>query len=273
MFQIGEAKAKIAELNEKLQEKCTGSPKGSAQSVRSENSSGNSGSPKGNKTLMLELDFYSQFKDRENLSINEDMINPHIVLCLNKMPENHCISSIACKINKADKTMEISSKTHTSHEGKKYNTLLRSAIMYAAKYIKYKISESRSRRKSKSKSKGKTKSKSKSKSGFMRVTKIISRSINPVSTLLLVKYFGATNDDLDEFIDENEYDRSAITLDQIKEFQQETIEDMTSSEELEYMENNENFGEPLLLTVKLLDSSVSEKIQETFESTLKKMTC
>ena len=246
MFQIGEAKAKIAELNEKLQEKC-------------------------NISLMLELDFYSQFKDRENLSINEDMINPHIVLCLNKMPENHCISSIACKINKADKTMEISSKTHTSHEGKKYNTLLRSAIMYAAKYIKYKISESRSRRKSKSKSKGKTKSKSKS--GFMRVTKIISRSINPVSTLLLVKYFGATNDDLDEFIDENEYDRSTITLDQIKEFQQETIEDMTSSEELEYMENNENFGEPLLLTVKLLDSSVSEKIQETFESTLKKMTC
>ena len=246
MFQIGEAKAKIAELNEKLQRKC-------------------------NISLMLELDFYSQFKDRDNLSINEDMINPHIVLCLNKMPENHCISSIACKINKADKTMEISSKTHTSHEGKKYNTLLRSAIMYAAKYIKYKISESRSRRKSKSKSKGKTKSKSKS--GFMRVTKIISRSINPVSTLLLVKYFGATNDDLDEFIDENEYDRSTITLDQIKEFQQETIEDMTSSEELEYMENNENFGEPLLLTVKLLDSSVSEKIQETFESTLKKMTC
>ena len=246
MFQIGEAKAKIAELNEKLQEKC-------------------------NNKLALELDFYSQFKDRENLSINEDRINPHIVLCLNKMPENHCISSIACKINKADKTMEISSKTHTSHEGKKYNTLLRSAIMYAAKYIKYKISESRSRRKSKSKSKGKTKSKSKS--GFMRVTKIISRSINPVSTLLLVKYFGATNDDLDEFIDENEYDRSTITLDQIKEFQQESTEDMTSSEELEYMENDENFGEPLLLTVNLLDPDVAEKIEETFESTLKKMTC
>ena len=254
MFQIKEAKAKIAELNEKLQRKC----------------SGNKGSPKGS-ALALELDFYSKFKDRNNLSINEDMINPHIVLCLNKMPENHCISSIACKINKADKTMEISSKTHTSHEGKKYNTLLRSAIMYAAKYIKYKISKSTRKHKVKGKTKGKTKSKNKS--GVAHVTKIISRSINPVSTLLLVKYFGATNDDLDEFIDENEYDRSAITLDQIKEFQQETIEDMTSSEELEYMENNENFGEPLLLTVKLLDSSVSEKIQETFESTLKKMTC
>ena len=270
MFQIREAKEKIAELNEKLQRKCS-------ISLR-ENSSGNSGSPKGS-TLMLELDFYSHFKDRDNLSINEDMINPHIVLCLNKMPENHCISSIACKINKADKTMEISSKTHTSHEGKKYNTLLRSAIMYAAKYIKYKISESKSRRKSKSKSKtkgntkGKTKSKTKSKSGLMRVTKIISRSINPVSTLLLVKYFGATNDDLDEFIDDNEYDRDSITLDQIKEFQQESTEDMTSSEELEYMENDENFGEPLLLTVNLLDPDVAEKIEETFESTLKKMTC
>ena len=242
MFQIREAKAKIAELNEKLQQKC-------------------------NISLMLELDFYSQFKDRDNLSINEDLINPHIVLCLNKMPENHCISSIACKINKADKTMEISSKTHTSHEGKKYNTLLRSAIMYAAKYIKYKISKSTRKHKVKGKTKGNCKSR------VAHVTKIISRSINPVSTLLLVKYFGAANDDLDEFIDENEYDRSTITLDQIKEFQQETTDDMTSSEELEYMENDENFGEPLLLTVKLLDSSVSEKIQETFESTLKKITC
>jgi hypothetical protein len=267
MFQIGEAKAKIAELNEKLQEKCSISLRENS----SENLKGNTQS----ETLALELDFYSQFKDRDNLSINEDMINPHIVLCLNKMPENHCISSIACKINKADKTMEISSKTHTSHEGKKYNTLLRSAIMYAAKYIKYKIGESKSRRKSKSKSKtkGKTKSKTKSKSGLLRVTKIISRSINPISTLLLVKYFGATNDDLDEFIDENDYDRATITLDQIKEFQQESTEDMTSSEELEYMENNENFGEPLLLNVNLLDPDVAEKIQDTFDSTLKKMSC
>ena len=253
MFQIREAKEKIAELNEKLQQKCLS---------------------KGSETLILELDFYSKFKERDNLSINEDMINPHLVLCLNKMPENHCISSIACKINKINKTMEISSKTHTSHEGKKYNTLLRSAIMYAAKHIKYKISKSGSRQKSKSNSKTKSKTKRKIKSRLMRVTKIISRSINPVSTLLLVKYFGAINDDLDEFINKNEYDRATITLEQIKEFQQElNTDDMTSSEDLEYMENDDNFGEPLLLTVNLLNPLVAEKIQETFESTLKKMTC
>ena len=108
----------------------------------------------------------------------------------------------------------------------------------------------------------------------MNVAQIISRSINPVSTLLLVKYFGAGNAELDEFIDENEYDRSELTLDQIKEFQQEVnTDEMTSSEELEYMENNKNYGEPLLLNINLLDSSVAEKIEDTFESTIRKVVC
>jgi hypothetical protein len=50
---------------------------------------------------------------------------------------------------------------------------------------------------------------------------------------LLVKYFGAINDDFDKFINENEYDRATITLEQIKEFQQElNTDEMTSSEEL-----------------------------------------
>ena len=39
------------------------------------------------------------------------------------------------------------------------------------------------------------------------------------------------------------------------------------------MENDDNFGEPLLLTVNLLNPLVAEKMQETFDSTLKKMTC
>ena len=249
MFQLGEAQEKIAELNEKLARKCP--------------------------NLSLELDFHSRFKTRENVSIYEHMIRPQIILCLNHMPNNSCISSIACKINKANKTMEISSKTHESHEGKKYNTLLRSAILMAASHIKYKMGNgTSSKTKSKSRSKkSKTKSKSR-RNKVMNVAQIISRSINPVSTLLLVKYFGAGNAELDEFIDENEYDRSELTLDQIKEFQQEVnTDEMTSSEELEYMENNKNYGEPLLLNINLLDSSVAEKIEDTFESTLRKVVC
>ena len=50
------------------------------------------------------------------------------------------------------------------------------------------------------------------------VKAIISRAINPVSTFLLVKYFNASNTDLDNYLDENGYtDRSTITLDIIKE--------------------------------------------------------
>jgi hypothetical protein len=272
MFQIKKAQEKIAELNVFIQQKCS--------------------------NLSLELDFYGKFKNRENVSIYENMINPQIILCLNY--DNSCISSIACKINKQNKTMEISSKTHESHEGKKYNTLLRSAIMLAASFIKYAADNSKTKRqrrqlnsilihqnrirqarmlpmttltrKSKNTKKSNTR---KSKTTKMHnVTQIISRSINPISTLLLVKYFGATNAELQKYFDEQQIDTSTLTLDQVKEFQKEVdTNDMTSSEELEYMENNEDYGNPLLLVVNLLDPEVLKKIQNTFNSTLVKMIC
>jgi hypothetical protein len=220
--------------------------------------------------LSLELDYFNAFKNRENLSINTDMINPQFVLCLNY--DDNCISSIVCKINKKNKSMEISSKTHETHEGKKYNTLLRSAIMLVAPLIKYNTS---SRSVTRSRSRSRTRSRSKSRRRVSNnITQIISRSINPISSLLLVKYFGAKNKDLDKFIKDNNYNRDELTLDQIKEFQQEpNTDELTSSEELEFMENNENYGEPLLLTVSLNDPSVIFKIENTFNSTLLKMIC
>ena len=106
------------------------------------------------------------------------------------------------------------------------------------------------------------------------MNKIRSRSINPISTLLLVKYFNAKNPDLEDFLEEHEYDKGTLTLEQVKEFQTEdSTEDMTSSEELEFMENNEEFGEPLLLTVNLKDEPTISKINKTFLETLSKIVC
>jgi len=172
--------------------------------------------------------------------------------------------------------MEISSKTHEAHEGKKYNTLMRAVILLVASSIEFKIPKNASSSKSKNKSKSKARSSKsrtrKAKSGT--VNKIISRSINPISTLLLVKYFNAKNPELEDFLEENDYDKGTLTLDQVKEFQtEESTEDMTSSEELEFMENNEEYGEPLLLTVNLRDEPTVSKINKTFLETLNKIVC
>jgi hypothetical protein len=90
----------------------------------------------------------------------------------------------------------------------------------------------------------------------------------------LVKYFNAKNPELEDFLKENDYDKGTLTLDQVKEFQtEESTDDMTSSEELEFMENNEKFGEPLLLTVNLRDEPTVSKINKTFLETLNKIVC
>lgn len=242
MFSILKAKEKVAILNTELQKKC--------------------------KNLSLELGFHAEFKNRPNVSIYENMKNPQIILCLNLGTQ--CVSSIACKITKKTRSMEISSKTHESHEGKKYNTLMRAVILLVASSIEYKVSMKSS------KSRGKSKSKTKKATGNTKktVNKIISRSINPISTLLLVKYFNAHNDDFEEYLDENEIDKRKLTLEEVKEFQQEVdTEDMTSSEELAFMENNDSYGEPLLLTVKLTDADTMKTIKDTFDSTLSKVVC
>ena len=245
MFKLDKAKDQVAILNAQLQKKC--------------------------KKLSLEIGYHSEFKHRPNVSIYENMKNPQIILCLNLGTQ--CVSSIACKITKSTKSMEISSKTHEAHEGKKYNTLMRAVILLVASSIEFKMPKNASS--SKNKNKARSSKTRKAKSGTIaKVNKIISRSINPISTLLLVKYFNAKNPDLEDFLEEHEYDKETLTLEQVKEFQtEESTEDMTSSEELEFMENNEEFGEPLLLTVNLKDEPTISKINKTFLETLSKIVC
>ena len=245
MFNLDKAQNKVVELNKILQSKC-------------------------DKKLSLELGFHSDFKNRPNASINKDMNNPQIILCLNYA--NDCISSIACKINKKTRSMEISSKTNATYESKKYNTLMRSVTLLVAPLIQF--INARKKGNNKSIKKGNNKSVKKSRKTTKTVNKIISRSINPISTLLLVKYFDAKNDEFDKYLEEDDIDKSTLTLDQVKEFQTvEPSESLTSSEELANMENNESFGEPLLLTVDLTDIETMKKIQNTFDETMKKVGC
>jgi len=246
MFSILKAKEKVAKLNAELQKKC--------------------------KNLSLELGFHAEFKNRPNVSIYENMKNPQIILCLNLGAK--CVSSIACKITKNTRSMEISSKTHESHEGKKYNTLMRAVILLVASSIEYKVDMKSSKSRGKSKSKSKNKTKKASSNTKKTVNKVISRSINPISTLLLVKYFNANNDDFEKYLEENKIDKRKLTLEEVKEFQEEVdTDDMTSSEELAFMENNDSYGEPLLLTVKLTDADTMKTVKDTFDSTLTKVVC
>lgn len=232
--------------------------------------------------LSLELGLYSEFKKRKNVSIYENMKNPQIVLCLNENTIEkdgslsvRCISSIASKILKTSKSIEIYSKTHAEHEGKKYNTLLRSVMLLVASEIEYRTTQnsSKSRRRTASSKTSKTiKTVSKIKtSPTHTISSVVSHSINPISTLLLVKYFNATNSEMEEYLEENNIDKQTLTLEQVKDFQEEDTDSMTFSQELRYMKKNESFGNPLLLTVNLSDRATMKIIKDTFNSTLKKI--
>ena len=137
--------------------------------------------------------------------------------------------------------MEISSKTHRDYEGKKYNLLLRSAMILLAYNIR-------------------------------PITKIVSRAINPISAFSMVKYFNAKSEDLDEYMEENEIEPGEITLADIQAFFDEKSdlgmdEDLTEEEEAAL---NEDFGNITTLVVKL-NKETMDKTRETYMSTLERI--
>ena len=190
----------------------------------------------------MELGAFSVMSARENVSFYEKNTTlPDLLLCLNirKNGKIHCISSISCKIKGGE--MEISSKTHRDYEGKKYNLLLRSAMILLAYNIR-------------------------------PITKIVSRAINPISAFSMVKYFNAKSEDLDEYMEENEIKPGEITLADIQAFFDEKSdlgmdEDLTEEEEAAL---NEDFGNITTLVVKL-NKETMDKTRETYMSTLERI--
>ena len=198
-----------------------------------------------NPALTMELGAFSVMSARENVSFYEkNTTPPDLLLCLNitKNGKIHCISSISCKIKGGE--MEISSKTHRDYEGKKYNLLLRSAMILLAYNIR-------------------------------PVTKIVSRAINPISAFSMVKYFNAHSKDLDEYMEENEIEPGEITLADIQAFFDEKSdlgmdEDLTEEEEAALMMENEDFGNITTLVVKL-NQETMDKTRETYMNTLERI--
>ena len=140
--------------------------------------------------------------------------------------------------------MEISSKTHRDYEGKKYNLLLRSAMILLAHHIR-------------------------------PITQIVSRAINPISAFSMVKYFNAHSEDLDEYMEENDIEPEEITLADIQTFFDEKSdlgmdEDLTEEEEAALMMENENFGNITTLVVHL-NQETMDKARETYMNTLERI--
>ena len=206
------------------------------------------------KKLELELNTFEKIIKRDNVSFYENNVDlPVLLLCLNikKNGSKHCISSISCKINDLDNSIEISSKTHTDYEGKKYNLLLRSAIILLAQKI-----ENRGQ----------------------QITHIVSRAINPISAFSMVKYFNARNDELDTYMEENEIEPHKIKLEDIQNFFDEKSEldideDLTEEEESALMKENTKYGNIITLVVELNDMATIEKTNQTYSETIERIIC
>ena len=189
---------------------------------------------------------------------------PQYLLCLKY--ENQCISSIEFKINSINQTVEISSKTNTEFEGRRYNLLLRAAAMLIAKHIiiptrTHTMSTRSMRKKSMRSSKQMIKPK--------YIQALVSRAINPVSTYLLVKYFNATNKEFDSYLKNNNISKPNLTMNDVQTFENERWDNISDED----IENNSDFGEPLLLVVKFTDNETMKRIKQVFEDTLERIGC
>ena len=139
---------------------------------------------KTNGELKMELGPFSDIVSRGNVSYYEEGGTPDFLLCLNTkirnktngIMETHCISSISCTI--IGQSITISSKTHPMYEGKKYNLLLRSAMVLLAPRMQNTESES--------------------------ITEVTSQALSSISAYSMIKYFNAKVDGLQDYLEANE---------------------------------------------------------------------
>jgi hypothetical protein len=159
------AKKELAKLNETIKQKCP--------------------------EMKLELDYlFNINNEKVSVLFSNDINSLVLCLCNDKIG---CISCIQYELN-TDNNIVISSKTDEEYEGKKYNSLVRSAIIIISKYI------------------------------FPTAEKIISYAINPISVWVLLKNFNAiipstlNNEDIIDYFNENNISINEINFDNIKNF-------------------------------------------------------
>ena len=161
-------------------------------------------------------------------------------------------------------TLEFSSRTDEDFERKKYNLLLRSALILLCPFIRVQVvTEDNLKQETK------------------RITSILSRAINPISIYSLAKYFHAFNEDLTNFMTENNIHFETITLENVRDFydslntdDMELDENMDEQEIDNFLKNNPNFGDPIVL-MELIISDIELKKQtgKIFIETINKIGC
>jgi hypothetical protein len=128
----------------------------------------------------------TEFENRDADAVIYDEKIYDIILCL--YYNNKCISSVVGRYDPSDKSIEILSKTHEDFENRKFNLYLRTAFIYLMCFVKPTIKE------------------------------VFSFSVNPISTYTMYKYYNASNEDLDEFVKDNNLTPVTFTADDAKRF-------------------------------------------------------
>lgn len=109
-----------------------------------------------------------------------------ILLCL--YHGNKCVSSVTGRYNKTNRSMELLSKTAPEYEGMKFNLYLRSVFIYLMCFVR------------------------------PTIERIVSHSMNPVSTYAMYKHYNASNPDLQQYAADHQLTPETITLVDAKNF-------------------------------------------------------
>ncbi len=128
-----------------------------------------------------------------------------MILCL--YYNEKCISSVIGRYNPNNKSMEILSKTNEAFEKRKYNLYLRTAFIYLMCFIKPDIDI------------------------------IYSFAENPISTYTMYKYYNASNDELNEYVKDNNLTPDNFTVEDAKDFH-EYFKELSLEELEEQLEEN-----------------------------------
>ena len=199
---LNRVRTKLIELNERLQKKCA--------------------------QLFLQMDdYYNLPGNLDGSTFNTG----NLTLCL--YYDTKCISSIDIKYV-GDNKVEISSKTLSEYEGKKYNKFLRATIIIISTFIMCET---------------------------MNITTLISRAINPISARLLISNFDTT------YSNSNIMDTDTITLEEFEKKHRDSEPNVTQADLIikafeAFKVNNQR----LILTIEIvLNSENINKANKLFD--------
>lgn len=160
------------------------------------------------------------YADRDTSAEVYDQKEYDIILCL--YYNRNCISSVIGRYMSSNKYMEILSKTNEDFEKRKYNLYLRTAFIYLMCFVP-------------------------------EIDTIYSFATNPISTYTMYKYYNASNDELNDYVETINAKRKEIANTAFTPLNHETFT----------VKDAENFHEYLKeLSLELLEEELKDKSPE-----------